>query len=235
MKKLIQGLMQYRREELPKRRQMFKRLAEEGQDPDTLFLACADSRIVPNLLTMGEPGELFTVRTVGNLIAPAGEGGMGLGDVSEAAAVEYSLIVLDVRDVVICGHSHCGAMKTVLDGGKDLEGAPNLAEWLKHGVPSIERVKNARFIDHSLALVEQLSQVNVLQQLDHLRTYDFVREREERGDVHLHGWWFDVATGETWVYDEERGGFVTLDDEEAERELTHAGKAPRLTLPPMPY
>lgn len=113
MRKLLNGLMKYRREELPQRREMFRRLAEEGQSPDTLFIACSDSRIVPNLLTSGEPGDLFTLRTIGNLIAPCDAGGNAQGDVSEAAAIEYSLVVLGIRDIVICGHSHCGAMKAV--------------------------------------------------------------------------------------------------------------------------
>lgn len=226
MDKLIRGILAFRRNELPARREVFRRLAE-GQDPDTLFLACADSRVVPNLFSSTEPGDLFTIRTVGNLIAPAEADGSAIGDVSEAAAVEYALIALDVRDVVVCGHSHCGAMSAVLSG-KVPPGAPNLREWLELARPSVERFADAHGIDPSLPTHDRLSQVNVLQQLDHLRTYSVVREREDAGRVRLHGWWFDVATGETHIYDEDRGGFVLLDEQEAARIAAHAVPAPHL-------
>ena len=230
MRKLLTGLMKYRRDELPQRRAMFKKLADEGQSPDVLFIACSDSRIDPNLLVSGEPGDLFMLRTIGNLIAPSDATGAAVGDVSEAAAIEYSLVVLGVRDIVVCGHSHCGAMKAVLGGKETLSGVPHLVEWLDHGVPSLDRVKRAKYIDHSLPLVEQLSQVNVLQQLDHVRSYPLVREREAKGEVHLHGWWFDVATGDTQIFDRDRGGFVTIDDELAERSAAHELSAPQLAF-----
>lgn len=222
--------MRFRENELPKRRSLFEELGR-GQSPDTLFLTCADSRVDPNLLVQGEPGDLFTIRTVGNLIAPAAADGGALGDVSEAAAVEYALLALEVEDIVICGHSRCGAMSAIVEK-LEVPGAPNLMEWLTHGTPSLERVLRAEHIDHGLPLAEQLSQVNVLQQLDHLRTYPVVREWEAAGRIRLHGWWFDVATGNTHIYDVERGGFVLLDSEEAERILANAVPAPRLTLAP---
>lgn len=230
MDKLIRGLVQFREHELPKRRELFEELGK-GQSPDTLFLTCADSRIDPNLLVSGEPGDLFQVRTVGNLIAPSASDGGALGDVSEGAAVEYALLALGVRDLVICGHSRCGAMSAIVDR-LEVPGAPNLTEWLSHGAPSLDRVRRARNIDRSLPLAEQLSQVNVLQQLDHLRTYPVVRAREESGEIRLHGWWFDVGTGNTHIFDVERGGFVLLDGDEAQRILAGQVPAPRLTLTP---
>lgn len=232
MDKLIRGLVRFREQELPKRRALFAELGR-GQSPDTLFLTCADSRIDPNLLVMGEPGDLFQVRTVGNLIAPSASDGGALGDVSEGAAVEYALLALGVRDIVICGHSRCGAMGAIVDK-LEVPGAPNLMQWLGHGTPSIDRVRRAENIDRSLPLAEQLSQVNVLQQLDHLRTYPVVREREDKGEIRLHGWWFDVSTGHTHIFDAERGGFVLLDAAEAERILAGQVPAPRLTLAPEP-
>lgn len=228
MDKLIRGILHFREHELPARRAMFAKLAK-GQDPDTLFLACADSRVVPNLLSSTEPGDLFTIRTIGNLIAPAGPDGGAQGDVSEAAAVEYSLLVLDVRDIVVCGHSKCGAMDAAL-AGTSFPQAPHLQDWLELAKPSVERFERATCIDPTLPAVERLCQVNVLQQLDHLRTYAVVREREAAGHLRLHGWWFDIETGETHIYDSDRGGFVLLDEQEAERILRHAVPAPRLTL-----
>ena len=228
--KLIRGFLRYQQNELPRRRELFETLGK-GQNPDTLFLTCADSRVDPNLLVQGEPGDLFQVRTVGNLIAPASDGNRAAGDVSEAAAIEYGMLALGVKEIVICGHSRCGAMRAVLDNAS-LERMPNLREWLTHGVPSLDRVQRAELIDHQLPIVEQLSQVNVLQQLDHLRTYKLVREREEQGEVFLHGWWFDVSTGELFAFDTERGGFVRVDEEEGERIIEHRLKAPRLSFTP---
>lgn len=230
MDKLIRGILHFRKHELPGRREIFAKLAK-GQAPDTLFIACCDSRVVPNLFSTTEPGDLFAVRTIGNLMPPAGADGEGQGDVSEGAALEYSLQMLGVGNIIVCGHSLCGAMGALLSG-KKLEGMPNLSQWLELGRPSLERFERATHIDPALDAVDRLSQVNVLQQLDHLRTYSFVREREESGRVHLHGWWFDVGTGETHIYDEERGGFVLLDEEEARRIASHAIRAPRLTLGP---
>ena len=228
--KLIRGFLRYQQNELPQRRELFEELGK-GQSPDTIFLTCADSRVEPNLLVQGEPGDLFQVRTVGNLIAPATDGDRAAGDVSEAAAMEYGMLALNARDIVVCGHSRCGAMRAVLDNAS-LERMPNLRAWLMHGVPSLDRVQRAELIDHQLPLVEQLSQVNVLQQLDHLRTYKLVREREEQGEVFLHGWWFDVSTGELFAFDTERGGFVRLDEEEGQRIIEHRLKAPRLSFTP---
>ena len=228
--KLIRGFLRYQQNELPQRRELFEELGK-GQSPDTIFLTCADSRVEPNLLVQGEPGDLFQVRTVGNLISPATDGDRAAGDVSEAAAIEYGMLALNARDIVVCGHSRCGAMRAVLDNAS-LERMPNLRAWLMHGVPSLDRVQRAELIDHQLPLVEQLSQVNVLQQLDHLRTYKLVREREEQGEVFLHGWWFDVSTGELFAFDTERGGFVRLDEEEGQRIIEHRLKAPRLSFTP---
>ncbi|MDQ3034040.1 MAG: carbonic anhydrase [Myxococcota bacterium] len=228
MDKLIRGIVHFRTHELPARRDMFARLAN-GQSPDTLFLACADSRVVPNLLSSTEPGDLFTIRTIGNLIAPAVTEGGPKNDVSEAAAVEYALLVLGVRDVVICGHSRCGAMDATLAGMR-FPAAPHLEEWLELAKPSLDRFERATYIDASLPPSDRLSQVNVLQQLDHLRSYAVVREREAEQGVRLHGWWFDVATGETHIYDSDRGGFVLLDEHEAERILSHSVPAPKLSL-----
>lgn len=230
MDKLIRGILHFRRHELPARRDVFAQLAK-GQRPDTLFIACCDSRVVPNLFSATEPGDLFAVRTIGNFMPPAGADGQSHSDVSEGAALEYSLQILDVENIIVCGHSYCGAMDALLSDA-DLRGMPNLAQWLEIGRPSVERFERATHIDPTLPAVDRLSQVNVLQQLDHLRTYRFVREREDAGRVRLHGWWFDVSTGETHIYDEERGGFVLLDEDEATRIADHRVPAPHLTLVP---
>src|SRR5436190_3831044 len=109
MKKLIQGIVEFRQNVRPDYRDRFARLAL-GQAPDTLFIACSDSRVVPNLFASADPGDLFVIRNVGNLVAPAGSDGISPSDASGAAAIEFSLINLAVTDIVVCGHSECGAM-----------------------------------------------------------------------------------------------------------------------------
>src|SRR3981081_2713590 len=115
MKKLIEGIVEFRRNVRPGYRETFARLAL-GQAPDPLFIACSDSRVVPNLFASANPGDLFVIRNVGNLVAPAGDDGSSLDGDAGAAAVEFSIEMLKVTDVVVCGHSDCGAMRALLDG-----------------------------------------------------------------------------------------------------------------------
>ena len=113
MRKLISGIVEFREQQLPKYAERFRDLALT-QSPDTLFVTCSDSRVVPDLLASTHPGDLFTMRNVGNLVPPATAEGISIGDVSEASAIEYAVLVLKVANIVVCGHSECGAMKAVL-------------------------------------------------------------------------------------------------------------------------
>src|SRR6188768_3537739 len=124
MRELILGIVDFREQHLPMLAERFRTLAS-GQSPDALFITCADSRVVPNLLVSTDPGDLFTLRNVGNLIPPATADGVSVGDVSEASAIEYAVLVLKVANIVVCGHSECGAMKAVLDPGSKPQ-PPNL-------------------------------------------------------------------------------------------------------------
>jgi len=125
------------------------------------------------------PGDLFTMRNVGNLVPPADAEGISTSDVSEASAIEYAVLVLGVRNIVVCGHSSCGAMKAAL-AQKVQPDAPNLAKWLHHASAACFRLHHEGALDGALPRDDQLSQVNVLVQLEHLMTYSIVREREWR-------------------------------------------------------
>ncbi|TKD03094.1 carbonic anhydrase [Polyangium fumosum] len=219
MKKLLSGLIDFRKNKLPGLRPLFDKLARQGQKPDVLFFACADSRVVPNLMVSTDPGDLFVVRSVGNLIAPANTDGISVGDVSEASAIEFSLAKLPIEHIVVCGHSRCGAMEAILAGRENYNAVPNLKAWLAHGEAAFPRLERSPFIKPELPAVDRLSQANVLQQLEHVATYADVRKRVDAGTITLHGWWFDVATGDVHVYDKERGGYILLDEAEAERVL----------------
>ena len=130
MRELIAGIAEFREKLLPRYAERFRALAF-GQSPDTLMITCSDSRVVPDLLASTHPGDLFTMRNVGNLVPPADAEGISTSDVSEASAIEYAVLVLGVRNIVVCGHSSCGAMKAAL-AQKIRSDTPNLAKWLHH-------------------------------------------------------------------------------------------------------
>lgn len=209
MRKLIEGIVEFRERQLPHYANRLRSLAQ-GQEPDALFVTCSDSRVVPNLLVSTEPGELFTMRNVGNLVPPATGEGLSTGDLSEASAIEYALLVLKAPNIVICGHSECGAMKAVLKRSQPA-GAPNLARWLHHADGAAERLAVEGALDGSLAPHDQLSQLNVLLQLEHLMTYPIVRDRVEAGTLHLAGWWFNIATGDMFSYESASRSFELIE------------------------
>lgn len=207
MKKLIDGIVEFRRTAQPEYRERFAKLAL-GQRPDSLFIACSDSRVVPNLFASTEPGDLFVVRNVGNLVPPPGTS----ESAGAAAYLDFSVGRLSVRDIIVCGHSECGAMQAISEGVGTVP-EPGLRSWLAHGEPALSRLEGASR-DHNA-----LSRVNVLQQLAHLRLYPAVAAALERGKLSLHAWWFDIATANVYAYDAEAGGFVLIDEAEAPRLL----------------
>jgi carbonic anhydrase len=217
MKKLLQGIVEFRRNRMPDYREKFARLAL-GQAPDTLFIACSDSRVVPNLFASADPGDLFVIRNVGNLVPPAGSDGLSRHDGSEAAAIEFALAKLQVTDIIVCGHSECGAMQALLNG-RDAVEPFHLRSWLRHGDCALAELAGHPGPDPSLPRHNQLSQLNVLAQIENLKTYPMVREQVAAGRLRLHGWWFELRNADVHAYDEARGAFVLIDDFEAERLL----------------
>lgn len=213
MKKLIKGIVDFRRHTLPAYRLTFAKLAK-SQSPDCLFIACADSRVVPNLFASTNPGDLFVVRNVGNLV-PSHE--VPSEDTSVAAALEFAVMALNVKDIVVCGHSNCGAMKGLL-GAPLPGGAASLSHWLAHGQQSLDRMHAAGDADKDLPDYDRLSRANVLQQVEHLRSFPFVLEREEKGTLRVHGWWFDVGNADVHAW-EPKLGWTLIDEEEGARIL----------------
>lgn len=210
MKKLIQGIADFRKNLTEEHRQLFAHLALE-QKPDTLFVACSDSRVVPNLFASTNPGDLFVLRNVGNLIPPATTPHY---DNSASAVIEFSIFSLEVSDIVICGHSECGAMKALVEG-IDHTICPHLNSWLKYGNESINKVRNGLVITPGLSLHNQISQVNVLQQMEHMLSYPFIQERVEKKLLRIHGWWFDIAHADVYCYENSLKQFVLIDEQEA--------------------
>ncbi len=222
MRKLVDGILHFKREVRPQYAHVFEDLAT-GQAPAALFICCADSRVVPNLLSGAYPGELFVDRNAGNIIAPGHpDTGESHSDESEAASLEYAIQYLHVPDVVVMGHSNCGAMKALYDG-RNVPGAPNLVAWLRHGEGAMTKLREKGGMDPTLPPVDQLSQWNVLEQLDHVRTYPCVSNALKKGTVRLHAWWFDVAEANIHVFDKDEGRYLLLTPEYAETMLQKMG------------
>ena len=223
VRKLIAGIVDFRERMLPQYAQRFQELALT-QTPDALFITCSDSRVVPDLLASTHPGDLFTMRNVGNLIPPATADGISIGDLSEASAIEYSVLVLKVANIVVCGHSECGAMKAVMTNNPGLE-APNLTRWLHHAHAAAFRLEHEGALNANLKPHDQLSQINVLVQIEHLMSYAIVRDKVLAGALRLSGWWFEVASGSMYAYDRASRSFEVIDRQVADRLLA------RLTAP----
>jgi carbonic anhydrase len=196
---LVKRLARFERRFFPKYREEYRRLVTEGQRPSTLFIGCSDSRIVPYILTGTGPGDLFVVRNVGNLVPAYDAAGSdpGLG-----AAIEFAVLKLHVRDVVICGHSHCGAIRALYDEPQALGDTPHLARWLDHARDAILPVT---VTEEALRRTEQRS---IVLQLERLMGYPAVAAGVAASQVFLHGWHYIIEEGRILVLDVESGAFV---------------------------
>jgi carbonic anhydrase len=194
----IERFQEYRQENL----ELFERLATEGQAPGVLYIGCSDSRVMPEMITGAEPGELFVTRNLGNIVPPYGTGEMGIG-----AVLEYAVLVLQVEHIIVCGHTDCGGIHA-LGEPADWSRKPHLARWIEHARPAKTKVEASGLPEEvrHLATVRE----NVLLQLEHLRSYDPVREGERSGRLALHGWVYHLETGTVEQYDSERDHFAPL-------------------------
>ncbi|MBY0547576.1 MAG: carbonic anhydrase [Candidatus Obscuribacterales bacterium] len=208
MEKLLAGVHHFQDEIFSDHKILFEHLSSHGQRPETLFITCADSRINPNLLTQTGPGELFILRNAGNIIPPYTATGGG-----EAATIEFAIATLNIRDIIICGHSHCGAMKGLLHPEGLEENLPAVASWLKN-CESVRRILKENYPGETdeKKLMNIATQENVLVQLEHLRTHPTVMARIQRKQLKVHGWIYKIETGDVFMYDRESGQFNRLTD-----------------------
>ena len=202
MKDIIDGFLKFQKEAYPERVKLFKDLASQ-QSPRALFISCSDSRLVPELVTQREPGDLFVIRNAGNIVPSYGPEPGGV-----SGTVEYAVAVLGMKDVVICGHSNCGAM-TAIAKGHDLSQMPAVASWLRHA-DAAKAVNAAHHHDSEHAKVDALVRQNVIAQLNNLRTHPSVALALSQKKLRLHGWMFDIESGEIDALDHQSGGFVDL-------------------------
>jgi len=205
VQQLVAGVHHFRHKVFRGQAELFEKLSQR-QDPQTLFITCSDSRIDPNLITHTDPGDLFVLRNAGNLV-PA----FGAANGGEGATVEFAVAGLGVRDIVVCGHAHCGAMKGLLHPEYVAE-MPAVAEWLKHA-EATRRIIRAKY--GHLAGEAQLDaaiEENVLMQLENLQTHPAVAVALAEDKLKLHAWVYDIASGEVYAYDDAAEQFQPLGD-----------------------
>jgi len=202
---LLDGFQRFRNDVFPEQRELFSKLARQ-QSPQAMFITCADSRIVPELITQSDPGSLFVTRNVGNVVPPYGQMNGGV-----STAIEYAVMGLGVQHIIICGHSDCGAMKAVLNP-QSIERMPTVKAWLRHAeVAKTVTQQSCGCAEHQELGV--LTEENVVAQLDHLRTHPSVAARLASGQLFIHGWVYDIENCTIKAYDAERGEFLPLDGE----------------------
>lgn len=198
---LRQGVHRFRYEVFPGKRALFEQLAER-QRPHALFLTCGDSRIDPSALTSTEPGDIFVERTPGNIVPIYSKDAA----VGVSASIEYSVVILGVKDIVVCGHSACGAMKALLHP-VELHDIPATSRWLLYAAPAVRLLGQKYAHLRGPERLKRLCQLNVIEQIAHLRTHPSVRARVTRGELKLHGWYYEIHTGSVEVYNKATGQF----------------------------
>jgi carbonic anhydrase len=203
MQKLVEGIHAFQSHIFRDQHELFQRLSH-GQNPEALFITCSDSRINPNLITQTDPGDLFIIRNAGNIIPPYGAANGG-----EGATIEFAVAALEVPDVIVCGHSHCGAMKGLVEP-ETLRDLPAMRAWLSYAEET-RRIVREKYTDRSdTALLTTTVEENVLVQIENLRTHPTVASALARGKLKLHGWVYKIETGEVFAYDPVRGQFVPI-------------------------
>jgi carbonic anhydrase len=202
--KVLRGVAKFQKEAFPQRRAIFERLRSQ-QQPIAMFFTCADSRVIPTLLLQNEPGEIFIERTPGNIVPKYTDQIAGV-----TASMEYAAQALRVPVIIVCGHSDCGVMKAVLHP-ETASGMPALQSWMRNSLPARERLLR----DNPGATEEQklrlVTEYNVLTQIENLKTHPSVEARLAKGDLEVHGWVYDIASGTVSAADPVSGKFETLE------------------------
>lgn len=204
MEHIIDGVLRFQREVHPNREALYRKLAI-AQSPQAMFIGCADSRVVPEIFTGQDPGSLFVVRNAGNIIPPSSTEPGGV-----TASIEYAVAVLGIPDIIVCGHSSCGAMTAILNGAQNLTKLPAVARWLHYADAALAAVDQDHAAAPEAARLDALIHENVLTQLDNLLTHPSVGEAIRNKQLRVHGWVYDIGTGRVDNYDARTGKFLPL-------------------------
>lgn len=207
MEKLLEGIVEFRKTDFEEHKELFKKISE-GQNPHTLFIGCSDSRLVPNFITKTLPGELFIIRNVANLVPEYRETGDFLGVTS---AIEYAVQVLQVDNILVCGHSNCGGCAALFKSEEELSHIPHTKKWLELALPVKKKVAKMLPDPNDHAAREWLTeQMNVVEQLKHLLTFPYIKERFQKGNLNILGWHYIIETGEIFGYNRDKGFFELI-------------------------
>ena len=204
MQHIIEGFLSFQKEIFPQRKELFRSLAS-SQNPKALFISCSDSRLVPELVTQQEPGQLFVIRNAGNIVPPFGPEPGGV-----SATIEYAVVALGVTDIVICGHSNCGAMKAIADNA-NLEPMPAVSHWLRYS-DAAKAVVEKKSWDKPIDKVNAMVQENVFAQLSNIKTHPSVAVGLRNNSLRLHGWVYDIESGKILALDKATKTFVSLSE-----------------------
>lgn len=205
MNELIGRVFSFESQVFPNQSSLYNKLASDGQSPKALMISCADSRIVPEHIMQADPGDLFVCRNAGNIVPPFATQNGGV-----SSTVEYAVMALGVRDIIVCGHSDCGAMKALVNEAP-LAAMPNVAAWLRHSHAAQKVCRDSYPADATDAeKVRAVTLENIVVQLAHLRTHPSVASGIARGEIALHGWMVDIHAGVVLGLDGQTGRFVPL-------------------------
>ncbi len=190
-----------------KSKERFKKLIDEGQSPKALFIGCSDSRVMPAMITGSKPGDLFIIRNIGNFVAPYKP---DADFHATASAIEYATSILEVSDIIVCGHSHCGAIEALYKEIKETKENTHTIKWLELGKEAKKVAMLAYKDDKKEIMLRYTEKISVVYQLDNLLTYPGVKRRVEEGTLFLHGWHYDMEHGDIEYYDDENYAFKPL-------------------------
>lgn len=203
MKKLIKGLHKFQKEIFPNEKDFFESLVK-GQNPEVLFITCSDSRINPNLFTSSNPGDLFILRNAGNIIPIHGTCG------SEEATIEFAVSTLGVKDIIVCGHSHCGAIQSAFNL-ENIKKLPSLYNWIKNNIePTLKNVEETYKVFDKETILDILIQENVLKQIENIKTHPVVSNAIANNQLSLHAWVYTFETGEIFSFNSKEEQFELL-------------------------
>jgi len=223
VEKIFKGIVRFHEDMANEVRPSFLKLVQDGQNPEALFITCADSRIAPNLVTDTEPGDLFVIRNIGNLIPPYSDILAGCADTSVAAAVDYSITVLGIKNIIVCGHSDCGAMKAILKIANKTQTLPEdapIKQWLRHVEQSVEQYQCAPILEGDANKPhDHLAQINTVIQMNRLRAYPEVQKRLEKGEISIYALYLSIENAEVQVFHPGRNRFVRIDPQTVEEVL----------------
>lgn len=208
MDKLFKGVAKFRMDDFEAHKDLFQSLGR-AQKPHTLFIGCADSRVVPDMITRTMPGELFTVRNVANIVPPYRNTNEYAGTTS---SIEYAVQALGVENIVVCGHSNCGGCAAMNQSAEELAHLPNVRRWLEISREVRERVDRQMDVEHPQKREWLTEQINILVQMRNLLTYPYVRERYNQGVLNIYGWYYIIETGEIFNFNDQTEAFELVTD-----------------------